>query len=168
MNWDAIAAIGQVLGSVAVFVTLIYLSIQTRHAKDATQRAISQGRSEAYRHQFAWAAEPRMAAIAVKANTALGVPPNPFVERLMKEAGLTREEALALYLFEMTGWNNRLYAIAAIDGMSDIDRYVLDSALVALYGNRVGMAPMYYDWVKPNAPPETVRYIDALLARRAA
>ena len=72
MNWEAIAAIGQVLGSIAVFVTLVYLSIQTRHAKDATQRAISQARGEAYRHQLAWAAEPWMAAISVKAATALG------------------------------------------------------------------------------------------------
>ena len=32
MNWDEVGAIGQVLGSVAVFITLVYLSIQTRHA----------------------------------------------------------------------------------------------------------------------------------------
>ena len=28
MNWDAIAAIGQVLGSLAVFITLGYLALQ--------------------------------------------------------------------------------------------------------------------------------------------
>ena len=33
MNWNAIGAIGQLVGSIAVFVTLGYLSIQVRHAR---------------------------------------------------------------------------------------------------------------------------------------
>src|SRR5580765_3506821 len=47
MNWDAIGAIGQVLGSIAVLITLVYLSIQTRHARSESRRALSQGRAEA-------------------------------------------------------------------------------------------------------------------------
>ena len=31
MNWDAIGAIGEILGATAVLVSLIYLSIQIRH-----------------------------------------------------------------------------------------------------------------------------------------
>ncbi len=34
MNWDAIGAMGDLLGSVAVFATLIYLAIQVRSSKD--------------------------------------------------------------------------------------------------------------------------------------
>ena len=33
MNWEAIAAIGQMLGSVAVLVTLGYLAMQLRHGR---------------------------------------------------------------------------------------------------------------------------------------
>ena len=87
MNWDAIAAVGQVLGSLAVFITLVYLLIQARHARDATQRAISQSRYEALRHSYEWASEPWMVATMVKASTALGLKPNPFQTRLMEEAG---------------------------------------------------------------------------------
>ena len=168
MNWDEVGAIGQVLGSVAVFITLVYLAIQTRHAKDATQRAVSQARAEAFRHGLAWAAEPRMAAIATKANTALGIPPTPFMASLMKEAGLTREEALSQMYHEYTGWNNRLQGIAAVDGMSSIERHIFDSAVVALYGDngpQRGMPRMFYDLVKASAPPEAIRYIDEVLAR---
>jgi len=32
MNWDAIGAIGEIIGAIAVVVTLIYLSIQVRHS----------------------------------------------------------------------------------------------------------------------------------------
>lgn len=35
MNWDMLSAIGEILGSVAVFVTLVYLTIQTRQSTAA-------------------------------------------------------------------------------------------------------------------------------------
>ncbi len=35
MNWDMLSAIGEILGSIAVFVTLIYLTIQTRQSTAA-------------------------------------------------------------------------------------------------------------------------------------
>jgi heme/copper-type cytochrome/quinol oxidase subunit 1 len=45
MNWEAIAAIGELIGAVAVVVTLIYLAAQIRHntktTKAATRQAIS-------------------------------------------------------------------------------------------------------------------------------
>jgi len=50
MNWDAIAAIGQMLGSVAVLVTLAYVAAQVHQARRETRRGLSQGRAEAVRH----------------------------------------------------------------------------------------------------------------------
>jgi len=38
MNWDAIGAIGEIVGAIAVLITLIYLAIQIRQ-NSATQRA---------------------------------------------------------------------------------------------------------------------------------
>ena len=35
MNWEAIGAIGEIVGAVAVVLTLAYLAIQVRHAKEA-------------------------------------------------------------------------------------------------------------------------------------
>jgi len=37
MNWDAVSAIGEVVGAVAVVATLIYLTIQARLTREATQ-----------------------------------------------------------------------------------------------------------------------------------
>ena len=39
MNWEAIGAIGEVLGAFAVVATLLYLALQVRHAKTATTDA---------------------------------------------------------------------------------------------------------------------------------
>jgi hypothetical protein len=36
VNWEAVGAIGEVLGAAAVVVTLGYLAVQVRHAKNAT------------------------------------------------------------------------------------------------------------------------------------
>ena len=35
MNWEEVGAIGQVLGSIAVFVTLGYLAVQVKHVSSA-------------------------------------------------------------------------------------------------------------------------------------
>ena len=46
MNWDAIGAIGEIIGALAVLITLIYLSIQirqnTRVARSTVRQAISE------------------------------------------------------------------------------------------------------------------------------
>ena len=39
MNWEAIGAIGEVSAAVATLAMLVYLSVQVRHARDATQSA---------------------------------------------------------------------------------------------------------------------------------
>jgi len=43
MNWDAIGAIGEIVGAVAVVVTLIFLTLQLRHNTKAVQRAAHRG-----------------------------------------------------------------------------------------------------------------------------
>jgi len=35
VNWDAIGAIGEIVGAVAVLITLLYLAIQVRHFRCA-------------------------------------------------------------------------------------------------------------------------------------
>ena len=49
MNWDAIGAIGEIIGAIAVVVTLAYLAIQVRHAKETAQRTLHQNKIESLR-----------------------------------------------------------------------------------------------------------------------
>ena len=51
MNWDEVGAIGQMLGSVAVFVTLGYLAVQVRHAR-AESAAIRQPKPRRSRREL--------------------------------------------------------------------------------------------------------------------
>jgi hypothetical protein len=38
MNWDAIGAVSEGLGSLAVFLTLVYLAVQIRQSERGAQR----------------------------------------------------------------------------------------------------------------------------------
>lgn len=52
MNWDAVGAISEGLGSVAVMVTPLYLAIQVRHAPAETKRAVSLERLDMLRQEL--------------------------------------------------------------------------------------------------------------------
>ncbi len=68
MNWDAIGAIGEILGAIAVLVTLIYLAGQVRQAKHQLNLNGIQARANHARDQLMpIAADPSLAAIMLKA-----------------------------------------------------------------------------------------------------
>ena len=53
MNWEALGAIGEILGSAAVFMTLIYLAVQTRQTTKLLKATIREQRTESsHRLQF--------------------------------------------------------------------------------------------------------------------
>lgn len=53
MNWDAVGAVAEVIGAVAVVVTLIYLAIQIRQNTNAVRLQTGHNISEEYRDIFA-------------------------------------------------------------------------------------------------------------------
>jgi hypothetical protein len=166
MNWDAIGAIGDLVSGVGVVVTLGYLGIQVGHARQEARRALRQGRGEAVRSLFAFAAEERVNRYTVKALGRLGVPEGSFITTLMNQAGLSQEEAFVLFNHQNAWWNYVIQVIPNIDDLSDMERAAFD------FGNRryaQGVGRLYYEWAKGSglAHPATVRYIDNVLAQAA-
>ena len=67
MNWDAIGAIGEIIGALAVLVTLIYLAIQVRHTRRAQQAdAIRANRQERREYHSMLRDSPYIPAIYAK------------------------------------------------------------------------------------------------------
>ena len=163
MNWDALGAIGETFGALAVFITLGYLAVQVRHARSDSRRALSQNRGEGIRDLFAQGTDERINRLLEKADTALGAPPNPFVAALMDRAGLTREEASVLSRHHAAWWNYTTQIIPHIDEMSTTERHGFDRGIVARHG-RVGIGRLFYELMAPRAHPDVVRYIDNALA----
>jgi len=73
MNWEAIGAIGESLGAIAVFITLGYLALQVQFARKEIGRSISQSRAEALRTvTLARANDPRLNSLTVRAGAGVG------------------------------------------------------------------------------------------------
>lgn len=165
MNWEALGAIGETLGAVAVFVTLVYLAVQVRHARRETQRALSQGRGEAIRSLQELLCDERINRFHLKANTALGLSPNPVVSALMDRAGLTREEAQVVFVYQVSVWNYVIQIIPNIDELPDIERTQFEMGVRARYETPVGR--LYYEYQRSTAHRDAVRRVDQILARAA-
>jgi hypothetical protein len=73
MNWEAIGAIGEIVGAIAVFVTLLYLGIQlrlnTRALKSSTFQEISASTAETMQ---VIASTPGMSELIVKSQVGIG------------------------------------------------------------------------------------------------
>jgi hypothetical protein len=162
--WEAIGAIGQSLGSIAVFVTLGYLALQVRHARDEVRRSISQNRAEAARDLLiARATDARLPRLLASAYAALGREPHPFGQELVKLTGLTDDEAAALYFEQSAWWHFRAQVIPYVDELPAGERVAFDAGLRGY--DRNALERLWYQTTKASLNPDAVRYIDDLLAQ---
>jgi len=169
MNWEAIGAIGELVGSVAVVVTLGYLAVQVRYARGEVVRSVRQNRSDAVmRLEMAQNDGTDLIAIYAKADPLLG--DNAFgavVEVLTEQAGLTMEEAMAIIWDQLAWWQYRDQVVQNIEDLSAGERHQFDAGIVVSYG-RSSTRSLWYRTVKSNLNPVTVRYVDDVLERMPA
>ena len=99
-----LGALGEFLGVFALVATLIYLSIQVRHARSESEKAVLEARSTGIRELSMGAASSEgLSAALVKANEATGEAPNAFQAELMSH-GLDRQEATRVFLYYLATW----------------------------------------------------------------
>jgi hypothetical protein len=167
VNWEAIGAVGELLGSAAVFVTLGYLAIQVRHARAEASRALSQGRMEANRELISLDLEEQNLAARLKAEIAFEVRPTPIVDLLAEQGKLTQEEASRVFLVEVAAWNYRIHVIAHWSDLPASEKAIFDEAI------RVRMASdltrlMYEKHFKAGFHPDVVKYLEKTLSETRA
>lgn len=168
MNWEAIAAVGQLLGSIAVLATLVYLAIQTRHARAETRRAVNDShQGNLVRLCLTRATDTRRLGARAKASLALtdGQAMPEFVSTLVGR-GLAPDEAWALFWEETAWFNHRTQMIESIDDLATAARSQFDSAIRRDYVQS-GISRLYWDGVRksPVANAQTLRHIEDLLSR---
>lgn len=162
MNWDAIGAVGELLGSLAVFVTLGYLAIQVRHARAEASRALSQGRMEANRALLSIDMEEQNLAARLKAEAALEDRPPPVVALLMERANLTPEEAWRVFIVEVARWNYRIHVIAHWHDLPPSEQSIFDSAVRIRMHSKLSRL-LYEHHFKGITHPDVVRYLERIL-----
>ena len=162
MNWDAVGAVGEVMGSVAVFVTLGYLAVQVRHARAEARRALGQGRLEANRELLLLQMDEQNLSARLKAETAFEVSPPPIVTLLMERANLTEEEAWRVFSIEVASWNYRIHVIAHWDALPPSEQMIFDEAVRHRMAS--DLARFIYDnHFGSGFHPDVVRYLDRVL-----
>jgi len=172
MNSEEVGAIGQVLGSIAVFVTLGYLAVRVRHAGRQLQQSLSQGRGEALRDLLMTrATDARLNGLYVKASVALDVESqatteslHPFVAALMQRAGMNEEDATALMWDQSAWWAYRIQHIPYLDDLPVSQRIDFDRIARRTYGSTF-LDRLWYEKTKSFLDPAAVAYIDKLLAQ---
>ena len=162
MNWDAIGAIGEVLGAAAVVVTLGYLAVQVRHAKAATADQSRIYRATAVREIILETC--RDDALRMLQTKSWGV--EPYYEALADELGLTLEEATKLdwgngYYFWM--WWGQYASTTEIRDKKELEH------IVANLGGTPGMRAHWENspLSRPLLDADYVAFVDAVLARAA-
>ena len=163
MNWEAIGAIGEMLGSTAVLITLVYLAIQVRQARSEGRRALSHGRMEANREVVKLDLDEQHLSARIKAEAAFEVPRPPIVALLMEKADLAEDEAWRVFLVEVARWNYRIHVIAHWDDLSPSEQRIFDQAV------RVRMASGLSRWMYDNhfaldLSPDVTKYLDRVLS----
>ena len=114
MNWEAIAAIGEVGGAIAVVVTLVYLARQIRQSTEATRvAAYHQAQEQLWSVGASIATDPGLSEILARAFTAgldgLEIPDRLRLEWAMGSIYYGHESLLALYergLIDPELWQN--------------------------------------------------------------
>jgi hypothetical protein len=162
MNWDAIGAIGEVLGSIAVFITLGYLALQVRHARSEASRALSQGRMEANREVLKLDIEEQHLVARIKAEAAFEASPPPVVTLLMERANLALDEAWRIFLVEVARWNYRIHVIAHYETLPSSEQLIFDAAVRHRMASDLSRW-MYEIHFKEDLSPDVERYLERLL-----
>jgi hypothetical protein len=163
MNWDAIGAIGQVLGSLAVFVTLVYLAAQVRQARRQMQRAATDNRAATVRQlMLTQLTDERLMSIFEKVT-----PGGPAFDALAKQVGLAPEEAHTWFTWQSVWFQYRAATISYIDDLPPGERATFDAALRMNYQVRPASSAWYQAvrTLEGFLNPDAVRYIDNLLAQ---
>ena len=99
MNWEAIGAVGEILGAIAVVLTLGYLAVQVRHAKNATADQNRLERSRGVREMALTMIQNPQAAHDQIKNFGLA----KYYEELGESEGISPERALSV------DWANAYY-----------------------------------------------------------
>ena len=166
MNWEALGAVGEIAGAIAVFVTLGYLAIQVKHARIEAKRALGHTRVNAVRHVLTLGVDDRINSLIVKANDGLGIPHSPFVSPLIERCGLTPEEAQLLLAYEFAWWNYFVEIIPNVNQLTSMERTGFDRSILFRYNKNSGVGRIFFENMRKVTHQNLINYIDNILAQK--
>ena len=159
MNWEAIGAIGEILGAITVVLTLLYLAVQVKYAREATIDANRLNRANGIQSMLlALCTNEDLRSSVIQAQGS-----SAYYDDLAKKLGISRQQAeildqSAAYWFWLH-WSQ--FASSTSD--ADIEE------LTHLIRNFYSQPQMRSSWegstnAKPILEPHFVKFVDQILA----
>ncbi|MAX07914.1 hypothetical protein OAL54_01495 [Gammaproteobacteria bacterium] len=158
MNWEAVGAIGDFVGALAVIITLAYLAIQVRHARDAAADTNRLERSKGVRDiMLATALDRNFVETLTK-----GLKLSDYYEKIGAELSMSSDEAASfdwamLYWFWLH-WGQ----YASTTKASDVEEL---RNLISIFYSNPGVRLCWDNspWAKPVLEKDFVNFVEEIL-----
>ncbi len=160
MNWEAIGALGEIVGALAVVLTLAYLAIQVRHAKEAAADTNRLERSKGVRDMMLASA----ADSGLRENLTKGLQLSNYYNEIASNLNMSSDEAASfdwamLYWFWLH-WGQ----YASTTKESDVEE--LRNVISGFYRNPgVRVCWEKSPWARPVLEKDFVNFVDEILAQ---
>ena len=160
MNWEAIGALGEIVGALAVVLTLAYLAIQVRHAKEASADTNRLERSKGVRDMMLASA----ADSGLRENLTKGLQLSDYYNEIASNLNMSSDEAASfdwamLYWFWLH-WGQ----YASTTKESDVEE--LRNVISGFYRNPgVRVCWEKSPWARPVLEKDFVNFVDEILAQ---
>lgn len=160
MNWEAIGALGEIVGALAVVLTLAYLAIQVRHAKAAATDTNRLERSKGVRDMMLASA----ADSGLRENLTKGLQLSDYYNEIASNLNMSSDEAASfdwamLYWFWLH-WGQ----YASTTKESDVEE--LRNVISGFYRNPgVRVCWEKSPWARPVLEKDFVNFVDEILAQ---
>jgi hypothetical protein len=139
MTISELGSVGELVGSIAVLCTLVYLAVQVKHAKNATRATLLQHRADASRSLWMFeSSNPSISKIVRSANERMGHLGQPAKRIFREKTGMTEEECDEVFPFLAMHFFHRQTLFGS--GLSDAELEVLDNQVRGMYSGGVSRA----------------------------
>ena len=160
MNWEAIGAIAEAFGVILVLMTLVYLAIQVRDAKDQVRRSAQERRHSNLRELYLAPTQNAELASVYSRTEAAWTPEIESEEQLFEAAGLSPQEAFIWQSYQRAWWTHWREVIGNRDQLSKTQLDEINLGIRTVFTST--SAKTYLKSMIAVKSP-TMRYIDSVL-----
>jgi hypothetical protein len=160
MNWEAIGAVAEAFGVILVLVTLVYVAIQVRDAKDQVRRSAQERRHSNLRELYLAPTQNAELASVYSRTEAVWTPEIESEEQLFEAAGLSPQVAFIWQSYQRAWWTHWREVIGYRDQLSKTQLDEINLGIRTIFTST--SAKTYLNSMIPVKSP-TMSYIDSVL-----
>jgi hypothetical protein len=163
MNWEAVGAVAEIMGSLTVISTLFYLALQVKHARDQISTSVRESRNAMLRElHFAAIQNPQLARVIGKATVAWNLRIES-EKQFYEAAEFSIEDQVIWVAYMRAYWSYVRIAVGSIPDLTPSQREEVDREITAIYSK--GPGKLYFDSMSA-IDSSALKYVRELMASK--